>query len=297
MGAKNLVRSVCGSVFFIYVIALYIWIAMEAVEVQRNYDDFNSCTACLEVAVSSDDDFFFPMCEELAKNTTAYGTYHSDHEQAFTDGSIGAESDISYTAALGLLGAALIFAMVGAGVILCSEDPKNALSLKLSIFAFLWTIICLMFILDLHVAEEKPYDSVHGGPDGSIDCFVLTISYDLKKYNGAISEWMMSYCGIMVLVTGVVSIIAAMWSWDLKAFFTCAAVMAFGPGVIMLFFLVVVAVEMNVAEGWYMVILSFFCCIALGCSAAKVGRNVDLVAGGEDIDLTAVDPDDTNYGY
>jgi len=247
--------ATCG--FYIFALCLFIYISVRAAHVQGKLNAFDNCTNCLDIAVASDKEFLLSMCKDVAKGSDNYGKYYDEHERLFHDGVVGAYGTITFTGCLGFMAAALAFMMVGAAInALDHGNEKNKLKLfaALFLFAFIWSLMCLMFALDLGLANEETIDSN--------TCWELAVTSERKQVHQTLTNWLWTWLATILLVIAILSALAVSCTEKVRTFFTWTASLGFLPGLIGTGYCFILVTEYGTAEP---IILLIICvCMLIG---------------------------------
>jgi len=257
-------KATCSTcTFYIFALGLAIYISVRAVHVQGKLSAFDNCTNCLDIAVASDKQFLLSMCKDVAKGSDNYGKYYEDNERLFHDGVVGSHGTITYTGCLGLMGAALAFMMVGAALNALDESRNNTLIATLFLFAFIWSLMCLMFALDLGLANEETIDSN--------TCWELALSSETKQLHQTLTNWLWTWLATILLVIAIISTLAVTCSQScaVKNFFSCTALFGLIPGLFGAGYCFIIVIEYGTREP---IVLLIICLCMLGGTAMAAAK-------------------------
>jgi len=252
--------------FYIFALGLAIYISVRAVHVQGKLNAFDNCTNCLDIALTSDKQFLLSMCKDVAKGSDNYGKYYEDNERLFHDGVVGPHGTITYTGCLGLMGAALAFMMAGAALNALDESRNNTLIATLFLFAFIWSLMCLMFALDLGLANEEMIDSN--------TCWELAVTSERKQLHQTLTNWLWTWLATILLVIAIISTLAVTCSQRcaVKNFFSMTALVLLIPGLFGVGYCFIIVTEYGTREP---IVLLIICLCMLGgtsMAAAKITK-------------------------
>jgi len=242
---------------------LFVYISLRAFEVQTKIDDFSNCTNCLDLALTSDENFLLSMCADVAKDSDVYGQYYENNEQLFNDGVVGGYGTITYTEGLGFMAGALVFIIIGAGINIAYGDVNHTLPPKMFMFGFVWTFMCLVFVLDLKVAREETYET------GT--CWVLNVDPSKKKMHATVTNWLWTYLALLLVVVVLLSALAVRCDQKkrISRFFVTAGLFVFIPGFLGMCYLLLVVIDVNSYETW---VLFALCVIMLSATTYMTAR-------------------------
>lgn len=238
-------KSALGSIVMVAftLVCLYGWNCFRTFQIKNKMDNFDNCANCMALAMAGDTDFLLSMCKDLAINE--YTSFLEDNQRFFSDGVLGANGIMNYEQGLGLLTVAFAFIVLGISFFVKDEDPRNTLSPKLFMFGFIWTLLCLAYILDLSAANEESFPEMG-------TCWVLSVSLAKKEMNASVTKWIWASLAVFAGVVLGCSALACRCDpqKNLSTFFVTAGLCIAIPGVFGLGYLLTIVCEINTVEVW-----------------------------------------------
>jgi len=239
-------KSALGSIVMVAftLVCFYGWNCFRTFQIKEKMDNFDNCENCLALAMAGDTDFLLSMCKDLA--TKEYSSFLEENQRLFSDGVLGANGIMNYLEGLGLLTLALVFIVLGICFFVMDEDTSNTLSPKFFMFGFIWTLLCLVYNLDLSAANEEIFP-------GMGTCWVLSVPLE-KEMNASVTKsiWasLAVFAGVVLGCSGLLCCSLRNPQKNLSNFFVAAGLCIAIPGAVGLAYLLIIVCEINTGEVW-----------------------------------------------